>query len=60
MKDIRQIFGREGCEPITEVLIAELIQKGFTEKDLREFQAMGSVYSRPRNSFILPADRGEK
>lgn len=38
-------------EPITPLLIGELLQKGWTLEPLQEAQAMGLLYSRTRNSF---------
>jgi hypothetical protein len=53
-ESISQIFGGEGTEPITEDLIAELVGKGWAEDDLRKGLSMGAMYSRPRNSLLMP------
>ena len=53
---LRQIFGNEGQEDLTDELITELVTKGFPEADLRDFAKQGAKYSRPRNSIIFPAE----
>ena len=57
VQDVREIFGGEGQEPLTEELIKQLVSDGWDEKQVRDMAKMGGVYSRPRNTIILPGER---
>ena len=49
----------KGCEPLTENLIQELLNKefgGLTEGELRKFAKEGYTYNRKRNSIFGPLD----
>jgi len=53
---IRQVFDKEGQEPLTDTVIAELVARGWPEGDLREMAAEGASYSRIRDSIIYPPE----
>ena len=50
--EMRQIFLGEGLEPITDALIDELVQAGWTRERLIEARELGHSYSRPRNTIL--------
>ena len=39
-------------EPVTEMLLQELVRMGWEEQQIREAQASGLQYNRKRNSFM--------
>ena len=57
-KDFKHLFSRDGTEPITDELINELVEKGWSGEDLKKNRNKGGKYSRTRNSIIYPPDFG--
>jgi len=51
---VRQIFGGEGQEPLTDALIDELVAEGMPRHDLQYARSQGAVYCRPRSSLVFP------
>lgn len=52
--DVRQIMLREGAEPITDELVEELVQRGWSRELVEQYRSQGMDYSRPRNTFLGP------
>lgn len=52
--DIHQTILGEGAEVITDALVKELVQRGWTRELVEQYRAQGMTYSRPRNSFLGP------
>jgi hypothetical protein len=48
----------DGAEPVTDELINELVDNGWSEVELRRYQQEGAIYSRPRNSMLYPPEYG--
>jgi len=54
--EIRQIFLCEGCEPLTDVLIGELVARGWPKDDLNFARGARGVFCRQRNSILFPPE----
>ncbi len=57
-KEFRELFLGDGAEPVTDELINELVDNGWSEVELRRYQQEGAIYSRPRNSMLYPPEYG--
>lgn len=54
----KHVFLGEGQEDITEDLIPELLEKGFSREYIYQMKERGAKYSRPRGTFIFPPEIG--
>ena len=57
-KKLRQVFGGEGTEPLTDELIEKLVKKGWEREQLLYHRSNGGVYSIPRDSVLYPPEFG--
>jgi hypothetical protein len=55
-RDILEIFGGVGGEPLTDAVVAELVGRGWREPDLLDAQQKGARYNRRRDSLIFDDD----
>jgi CBS domain-containing protein len=55
-RDIAEIFGGVGGEPLTDLVVAELVGRGWGEPDLLTAQQKGARYNRRRDSLIFDDD----
>ena len=55
----QQVFCQEGAEPITDKLIDELVASDsnvWEKAQLKYWQSIGAVYSRPRGTILEPME----
>ncbi len=51
-RDILEIFGGVGSEPLTDALVVELVGRGWSEVELQRAQRQGSRYNRRRDTLL--------
>jgi len=56
--EVREIFLLEGCEPLSDDLIGELVAKGWPKDDLLFLRGARGVFCRRRNSILFPPEVG--
>jgi hypothetical protein len=52
-RDVLEVFFLEGSEVLTDAVIGELETRGWPRDQLVEWQALGAVYNRRRDSILL-------
>ena len=56
--EMREIFLLEGCEPLCDAVMAELLARGWPKDDLDYLRQAGGVFCRRRNWILFPPEVG--
>ena len=53
-RELKEATYLDDAEPLTDELVSELAQKGWSEADLKRYQEMECIYLRSENTMFQP------